>query len=110
MKETILKPVEKYIRELDQKEKMAAFAVLKDVRENGLKSNFIKLLRNNVYEVKVDTKDHWHRILCVLIKNTDTGAYLLYTNAFKKKVNKVPKDEIELANQRAKVHIESLRK
>lgn len=90
------RPVKGFIDDLDDEGAASVAAAMRDVRDHGVAA--AKHLRGQIYEVVADTKDLWIRILFAQL-----GRYsqvLLSLNAFAKKTNKTPAQEIDLAETR----------
>ena len=90
------RPVRDFILGLTRDEAAAIVAAMREVRKNGI--THAKHSRGEIYEVIADTKDKWFRVLFAAL-----GRYsqvLLSLNAFEKKTNKTPPQEIDLAETR----------
>jgi len=90
------RPVKDFIGALSDEDAAGVAAAMREVRDQGVAA--AKHLRGEIYEINADTKDYWIRILFA-----QTGSYsqvLLTLSGFKKKTNKTPAAELELAEKR----------
>lgn len=104
MKIHLTKQTTKYIEGLNQNNRNIVTSVLRNFNTHGINSIFYKPLINGVFEIKADTDSNWHRILGKFDKDENPNIAVL-TNAFAKKTNKTPKNEIELADSRMKTYL-----
>jgi len=90
------RPVKKFMMDLNDDERAAVIAAMKEVEREGLSA--AKHLRGDIYEVKADTADKFFRVLFAA-----EGRYnqvLLSLEGFAKKDRKTPKPRLELAERR----------
>ena len=96
--------IEDFLDSLNDKEVEKVLWVLKFIRENEFVSTkFYKKLVNtdNIIEIRVQHTNNNFRFLGF----EHEGKLIILTNAFKKKDQKTPKNEIELAQNRKKEYI-----
>ena len=94
-------PVDNFLRSLSSKQFEKVVWVLKIIRELPFvpKQYFKKLVgTDDIWEVRVDAGSDTYRLLGFLEK----GNFVILTNAFAKKTEKTPPNEIILAEQRKK--------
>lgn len=108
MKLIYFKPVEKFLRSLPVNEKEIADPILDDVKIKGLSSAFVDPLGNGMFEIKIDTRDHWYRILFKQHKIPGETIALLAVG-FAKTTNKTPKSEMDLCVDRVKAFLALLK-
>jgi phage-related protein len=98
-------PIEDFLDSLSSKEAQKAVWVLNLIEElETVSSKYYKKLVNtdDIIEVRVQIgKKHFR-----LLGFEDGGRFVVLTNGFKKKDQKVPKQEIKLAKQRKQDYLE----
>ena len=89
-------PVERYLADLEAKERANVLGVLDDIRRNGLEKAQAKArqIEGKLWEIKVSR----HRVFYVTIK----GPEMILLHAYKKQGQKAPRREIDLALARMK--------
>ena len=99
-------PVIDFLDSLSSKEAQKVTWVLNLVEElEQVSTKFYKQLKNTdgIIEIRIQIgKNHFR-----LLGFENNGTFVILTNGFKKKNQKVPKSEIELAQQRRKEHLEN---
>ena len=99
-------PVTDFLDSLSSKEAQKVTWVLNLVEElEQVSTKFYKQLQNTdgIIEIRIQIgKNHFW-----LLGFENNGTFVILTNGFKKKDQKVPKSEIELAQQRKKEHLEN---
>ncbi len=98
-------PIEDFLDVLSSKEAQKVVWVLKLIEEsNNISTKFYKKLSNSddIIEVRVQHGNNNFRLLGF----EDSGTFVVLTNAFRKKDQKVPKREIKLAQIRKKEYLE----
>jgi len=99
-------PVTDFLDSLSSKEAQKVTWVLNLVEEfEQVSTKFYKQLKNtdDIIEIRIQIgKNHFR-----LLGFENNGTFVILTNGFKKKDQKVPKSEIELAQQRKKEHLEN---
>ena len=90
-------PVRDFLRALPKAARIEAGAALTDLEELGprLRRPGADYLRDGIYELRFNSQRMQYRILYFF-----DGAEVVLTNAFVKKTNKVPREEIERAIRR----------
>ena len=97
-----LEEAEKFIAQLDQKTIKKIFYNL-DLAEQTNDPKLFKKLQNDIWEFRVKYAGNQIRLLAFWDKENNQETLVLATHGFIKKVDKVPKNEIERAvNIRAK--------
>ncbi len=94
-------PVDSFLKSLSSKQFEKVVWVLKIIRELPLVSRqyFKKLTgTNDIWEVRIDSGNDTFRLLGFLQK----GNFVILTNAFAKKTEKTPSNEIRIAEKRKK--------
>jgi phage-related protein len=98
--ETIRKrsPVTDFIDAQDKKDQAIILAVLENIHEHGFnaKGCQFRQLEGKIWEIKIKTPSGGYRLIYVTTKNNQ----LLILHAFKKKTQKAPKKELEIARKR----------
>lgn len=96
------KYVVSYILEQDIISQAEINQSLKLLSEFGitLSMPYVKPLGNKLYELRVKTKDKNHRLLYF----SYIDKKFIFTNAFTKKTQKTPKNEIDIALKRMKIY------
>ena len=97
-------PIEDFLDSLSSKEAQKVAWVLNLVEElEQVSTKYYKQLQNTdgIVEIRVQIGKNHFRLLGFEHK----GAFVVLTNGFKKKDQKVPKSEIELAQQRRKEYL-----
>jgi phage-related protein len=98
-------PIEDFLDSLSSKEAQKVVWVLSLIEElETISSKYYKKLINtdDIIEVRVQIgKNHFR-----LLGFDDNGKFVVLTNGFKKKDQKVPKQEIKLAQQRKQDYLE----
>jgi len=99
-------PVIDFLDSLSSKEAQKVTWVLNLVEElEKVSTKFYKQLKNTdgIIEIRIQIgKNHFR-----LLGFENNGTFVILTNGFKKKDQKVPKSEIELAQQRRKEYLEN---
>lgn len=98
-------PVEDFLDKLNDKQAKKVLWVLRLVRDLDFipKAYFEKLVNtNDIWEIRVKSGNNIFRILG-FFENND---FIILTNGFAKKNQKVPKKEIQLAERRRKDYLE----
>ncbi|MCK6463110.1 MAG: type II toxin-antitoxin system RelE/ParE family toxin [Candidatus Pacebacteria bacterium] len=97
-------PVEEFLDTLSDKQVEKVLWVLRIIRELEIvpKQYFKKLTNTDeIWEVRVQIGNNIFRILGFI----DQSKFVILTNGFAKKTQKVPKQEIELAERRKKDYL-----
>jgi phage-related protein len=97
-------PVEDFLDSLSSKEVQKVLWVLKLIEElNNVSSKYYKKLKNanDIIEVRVSLGNNSFRLLGFEYEDK----FVVLTNGFKKKSQKVPKSEIDLAIKRKKEYL-----
>lgn len=89
----------KFLGSLDEKTREKVFKTLEKVKM-GLHGNFYSKMpgTDGLYECRVDSKDHWYRLLSKHYKKDD-GTIIIVLSGFEKKENKIPSREIKKAEK-----------
>lgn len=90
------RPVLDFIRRLPDEDKAAILAAMQEVRHEGARA--ARHLRGELFEVRADGNRVIYRIL--FAREGAHGQVLLSLNAFNKKTQKTPAEQIELAARR----------
>lgn len=100
-------PVEKFIDSLDYKTIYKLLSMIQVLEENGnrIRPPLSKHIGDGIYELRCKYFINAIRILYFFNENKE----IVLTNAFIKKTNKTPQNEIKLAKQRRKDYIERKR-
>lgn len=97
-------PIDNFLDSLSSKEAKKVVWVMKLVEElENVSTKYYKQLRNcnGIIEVRIQIgKNHFR-----LLGFENSGTFVILTNGFKKKDQKVPKSEIDLAQQRRKDYL-----
>ena len=99
-------PIEDFLDILSAKEARKVTWVLSLIEDlEHISTKYYKQLKNTdgIMEVRVQASGNQFRLLGF----EHEGAFVILTNGFKKKDQKVPKSEIELAQQRRKEYLEN---
>jgi len=97
-------PVEEFLDTLSDKQVEKILWVLRIIKElEAVPKQYFKKLTNtdDIWEVRVQTGNNIFRILGFI----DQSKVVILTNGFAKKTQKVPKQEIELAERRKKDYL-----
>ena len=97
-------PIEEFLDSLSSKEAQKVIWVLQLIEEaNTVSAKFYKNLVNSdgIVEIRAQHSNNHFRLLGFEHNNT----FVVLTNAFRKKDQKVPKKEIELAQKRKKEYL-----
>ena len=97
-------PIEEFLDSLSTKEVQKVLWVLKLIEESeSVSTKFYKNLSNtdNILEIRAQHGSNHFRLLGFEYK----GSFVVLTNAFRKKDQKVPKKEITLAQERKKEYL-----
>ncbi len=91
-------PVADMIEDISKVEKAKVLACLKSVEDLGLDSPRVQFrqIRSKLWEIKIRALDSSYRIFYVIIKNNR----FILLHAYKKKSQKAPVKEIDLAEKR----------
>jgi len=90
------RPVLEFIRKVPDGDKAAILAAMKEVRVEGVRA--ARHLQGELYEVRADGRRVIYRVL--FAREGERGQVLLSLVAFKKKTQKTPIAQIELAARR----------
>ncbi len=90
------RPVLDFIRKIPDEDKAAILAAMKEVRRDGVRA--ARHLQDELFEVRADGERVIYRIL--FAREGEQGQVLLSLVAFKKKTQKTPPAQIELAARR----------
>jgi phage-related protein len=99
-------PIEDFLDSLSSREAQKVVWVLNLIEElEQVSTKYYKQLKNTdgIVEIRAQIGKNHFRLLGFEHK----GAFVVLTNGFKKKDQKVPKSEIELAQQRRKEYLEN---
>ncbi len=99
-------PIEEFLDALSAKEAQKVTWVLNLIEElEHISTKYYKQLQNTdgIIEVRIQIGNNHFRLLGFEHK----GTFVVLTNGFKKKDQKVPKYEIEIAQQRRKEYLEN---
>ncbi len=99
-------PIEDFLDSLSSKEVQKVTWVLNLVEElERVSTKYLKQLTNTdgIIEIRIQIGKNNFRLLGF----ENNGTFIILTNGFKKKDQKVPKSEIELAQQRRKEYLEN---
>ncbi len=93
-------PITDFIDSQDKRDQAVILAVLNSIKENGFnaKGCQFRQLEGKLWEIKIKSPSGGYRLLYITI-NTDL---LLILHAFKKKTQKAPKKELDIARKRLK--------
>lgn len=96
-------PVEKFLNTLTDKQAKKVAWVLRIIRDLDFvpKEYFKKLVATNLWEIRVQIGNYALRILGFIHDDN----FIVLTNGFRKKTQKTPQKEIELAEQRMKEYL-----
>lgn len=97
-------PIEEFLNSLSSKEAQKVVWVLQLIEEAHIVSTkFYKYLSgtDDIFEVRVQHGNNHFRLLGF----EHNGTFVVLTNAFRKKDQKVPKKEIDLAQERKKEYL-----
>ena len=96
-------PVKQFIDSLTPRTQQRFFAVVGMLENLGkdLNEPHAKLLGNEIYELRFSGQEGHIRVLHFFYDDKK----IVFTNGFIKKTNKLPKKEIELAEQRRKTYL-----
>lgn len=92
-------PVQAFLESLPDKTSKKIAWVLRTVREvNPVPAQYLKKLTNtdDIWEIRATLGSNTFRLLCFF----DGNDLIIATNAFAKKTNKVPQNEIRIAQER----------
>lgn len=92
-------PVQAFLESLSDKTSKKIAWVLRTVREvNPVPAQYLKKLTNtdDIWEIRATLGSNTFRLLCFF----DGNDLIIATNAFAKKTNKVPQNEIRIAQER----------
>jgi phage-related protein len=92
-------PTREFIRGLSDPDKAAVLAAMAEVRDVGVDA--ARHLGGDIYEVRADGERVIYRVL--FAREGASNHVLLALHAFKKKTQKTPPAEIQLANRRLRV-------
>lgn len=92
-------PVREYLTGLPLEDRAAAADVLDAIRNHGFKAPGVrfKSIREKLWEFSVEARAS-HRVFCVVV----TGPLMVLLHAYKKRGQKAPVREIEIATDRMK--------
>ena len=93
-------PVTDFIDSQDKKDQAIILTVLENITENGFnaKGCHFRQLEGKLWEIKIKTPSGGYRLLYVTLKED----LLFILHAFKKKTQKAPKKELDIARKRLK--------
>ena len=99
-------PVKDFIRSLDVKMKAKTLKTIELLENSGtaLREPYSKSLGNGVFELRIKQGSDITRVLYFFV----IGQKIILTNAFVKKTNKTPENEIQLAKDRRKEYLNRL--
>lgn len=88
-------PVQEFLHTLNEKMLAKILHSIKLLEMNGflLREPYSKLLRDGIFELRVQQANNIVRILYFFVVNNK----VVFTNGFVKKTQKIPKEEIDLA-------------
>jgi phage-related protein len=94
-------PVEDFISDLDKADRARFADVFEGIEKHGFDCPRVQFrqLRNKLWEIKFNAPSGGYRIAYVVIAGEDTMVWL---HAFKKKTQKAPLGDIEVAEKRMK--------
>lgn len=97
--ETIKSDIDKFILSLDERTQSRTFRLLELLEHNGHKLGmpYSKSLTGGLFELRIVGEKHIRIIYCF----KHNRIYLLH--AFIKKTNKIPQQDLDLANKRVKM-------
>ena len=101
-------PIEDFLDSLGDKQVEKILWVLRIIRDIDIvpKEYFKKLIStDDLWEIRIKFGSNHYRILCFLYK----GKTIVLTNGFGKKSQKVPLNEIKLAQERKKDYFERIK-
>lgn len=95
--------VKDYIESLDKKAKYEIYAFLKKFQDDVRfrKSPYCKKVAKDIFEIRIKTKDCYRILYAFLGKDV-----FILLHIFKKKTNKLPKQDLDLAINRLKTYEE----
>ena len=100
------KPVKEFVDSLEDKYILKIFWVMSLIRESKntsmISAEYFKKLSSSIWEIRARVGRNAFRLLCFF----DGNDLIITTNGFKKKTQKTPKQEIELAKNREKEYFE----
>ncbi|MFC1613402.1 type II toxin-antitoxin system RelE/ParE family toxin [Patescibacteria group bacterium] len=93
--------VKEYIGLLDKKTQYELYSFLQKFKndERFRQSPYCKKIGKNIFEIRIKIKDCYRILYGFLFKDT-----IILLHIFKKKSNKIPKKELELAINRLKIY------
>ena len=92
------RPVRKFIEDLDDEEVASIVAGMDEVQDEGLEAG--RHLRGDIYEVRADASKRSFRLL--FSAEGRYGQVLLALSVYEKRTQKIPPQELELAEKRLK--------
>ena len=101
-------PVEDFLNTLDNKQAQKVAWVMQAIEElEKVPTTYLKKLTNtkDIWEIRVQVGGNIFRFLGFF----DNGNFIVLTNGFQKKTQKMPKSEILLSEQRKKDYLERCR-
>ncbi len=101
-----LEEADKFISELDTKTARKVFYNI-DLAEQSNDPRLFKKLQNEIWEFRTNFSGNQIRLLAFWDKDNETETLVFATHGFIKKVDKVPKNEIERAINIRKKYFES---
>lgn len=92
------KRVEKFLKSLPEPERMRSLGYIGLFKENGfhMTGKYLKKLNSNLWELRPGN---------IRLLFGRVGKEFIIVNAFRKKTQKTPKQEIEIGNRRVKEHL-----
>ena len=99
-------PVEKFMLDLDEKMRAKLIGLLEILEEKGtlLREPYSKHLEDGIFELRCQVGNNITRVLYFFYY----GRKIILTNAFVKKTQKTPPQEIRLAKTRRKAYLERM--
>lgn len=100
------KPVKEFIDSLEDKYALKIFWVLKLIKETQnfavISTEYFKKLTPDIWEIRAKVGRNTFRLLCFC----ENSNLIILTNGFRKKTQKIPRREIELAKKRKNKHLQ----
>lgn len=93
--------VKDYIGSLDKKTQYEIYAFLQKFQsdERFRRTPYCKKVAKNIFEIRIKSKDSYRILYAFLYKDA-----VILLHIFKKKTNKLPKQDLELAIDRLKIY------
>lgn len=96
--------IEAYLDKLDLATKDEILIFLKGFKQNSIfrQPPYSKKITKDIFEIRIKVHDHYRILYAFVYKDS-----IILLNIFKKKTNKTPKKELDLALKRFKQYVKS---